>query len=223
MASDDIQHVTVHFSGRTFTTVEWVNEVLITCEYAYNLAVVALMINDPNNPKITPSDLLTILGDGAPAFQAEANAEFRSVIWEEDRLRVQQLVSGDSFNLELSGISKAIRELRILFDPIERLRRRQSVQHEREMHKTEEHAARRKNHEADYSFMREVFSDPESPFNQRTEGLDMERKIALFNSLFRTTDDIYDRLDRSNPRIIEGTIEPDDSPEGSDGVGTQGK
>ncbi|MGO4470346.1 hypothetical protein AB4Y95_00205 [Arthrobacter sp. M-10] len=215
MASDDIEHVTIHLSGRTFTTVEWVNEVLLTCEYAYNLAVVVLMINNPENPKIEPGDLLAILGGDTPTPQSEANAEFRSIIWEEDRLRIQQLVSGGSFSLELGGISKAIRELRIIFDPIDRLRRRQAAQHEREMQQAEEHAARLKNHEADYSFMREVFSDPKSPFNQRTEGLSLEEKIALFKSLFRTTSDIHDRLDRSNPRIIEGTVEPNENEGGA--------
>lgn len=209
MAMDGIGYVSIHLSGRPFTTVEWVNEVLLNCEYGYNLAVAVLMTNDPGISKITPADLGSMLGYDLSGFLSERNAEFRAIIKEDDRLRVEQLISDQSFSLKLGGISKAIEALMVLFDPIERDRRRESARHEREMNQLTELMARN-------SYLAEIVNDPDSVFNRiADEQLGEAKKNELHEKIYQASSGIIDSLHRSNVQIIEGTIELPDEEVGS--------
>ncbi|WP_026536933.1 hypothetical protein [Arthrobacter sp. 9MFCol3.1] len=215
MAADDIEYVTLRLSGKTFTTVEWVGEVLSNCEYSYNIALIVSKINDPDYSKISPAGLYAFFDDLENHSLWDQNSAFRSVIREEDLLRVERLVSGNSFTLQLAGFSKAIEALRVWIDPIDRARRREANRHQEEMNRAEEQAAADKNIMRRHTYVSKTLDDLESLFNRRASAeLSESQRLELNERIQRERLRLLDKLGSSHVEIIESTIEPDDGPAG---------
>ncbi|MFD7263370.1 hypothetical protein [Streptomyces sp. NPDC059874] len=145
----NLASVTLRFEGREINTVKWVTDVLTSLNYAYDVAAVAYFMEHQGVGDSQAHILENILEGTAEAGLSAAVLSIEPMLEEGAKLKLENLTTGHSFEINVTGVAEVVDSLAKVIDPARRAdfkedakKKQGERQHQAEMNKTEEAIAK---------------------------------------------------------------------------------
>ena len=112
MAFGQESSLQLHISGRERVTAGWVATTLTSLDYSYNVAAAVELLDQGFFSDHEMMTIFTLLRDAEMAGIETTDSALRALIYEDAQLVVTSVASVNSFELNLLGLDKIIKEIR---------------------------------------------------------------------------------------------------------------